>query len=244
MPTLVLVRHGRTEANTSGVLAGRTPGVHLDDTGREQARWLAQRLAVVPLVRVVSSPLERTVETARPIVGAQPEGVRLRRDRGLVECGYGSWTGRSLKELAREPLWRTVQTHPSAAAFPDGESLAEMAHRAVATVRRHEAELATEHGEGACWVAVSHGDVIKAVLADAYGLHLDHFQRIVVDPGSVSVVRYTPQRPFVVHVNDHGSDLAGLRPPAGRSRRRHARAGSGSDAVVGGGAGSAASASA
>jgi len=241
MPTLVLVRHGRTSANVSGVLAGRTPGVHLDQTGREQAERAGLRLAGVRLVRVVTSPLERTVQTARAVVRAQPEpgraGLRLRRDRGLVECGYGSWTGRPLKELTKDPMWKTVQTHPSAATFPGGESLADVQHRAVATVRRHEAEVAAEHGDGEVWVAVSHGDVIKAVLADALGLHLDQFQRIVVDPGSVSVVRYTAHRPFVLHVNDLGSDLSTLTPTKRRRRRGAARAGSGSDAVVGGGVG-------
>ena len=126
MPTLVLVRHGRTSANATGVLAGRTPGVHLDDTGRGQAQRAAERLAVLPLVRVVSSPLERTLETARALTAAQSGVLRVRRDKGLVECGYGAWTGRTLKELAREPLWRTVQAQPSAVVFPGGESLADV----------------------------------------------------------------------------------------------------------------------
>jgi len=241
VPTLVLVRHGRTPANVAGVLAGRAPGVHLDDSGRVQAERVGARLTGVRLVRVVSSPLERTVETARAVVRGQPEeqraGLRVRRERGLVECGYGSWTGRPLRELAKDPIWKTVQAHPSAATFPDGESLADVQHRAVAAVRRHDAEVAAEHGDQAVWAAVSHGDVIKAVLADALGLHLDQFQRIVVDPGSVSVVRYTAQRPFVLHVNDHGSDLSTLTPPKRRGRRGRSRAGAGSDAVVGGGAG-------
>ena len=238
MPTLVLVRHGRTSANATGVLAGRTPGVHLDDTGRGQAQRAAERLAVLPLVRVVSSPLERTLETARALTAAQSGVLRVRRDKGLVECGYGAWTGRTLKELAREPLWRTVQAQPSAVVFPGGESLADVQHRAVATVRRHDAEVEAEHGADACWVAVSHGDVIKAILADALGLHLDQFQRIVCDPASMSVVRYTSQRPFVLHVNDHGTDLTPLRPLARRRRRRAASC----DAAVGGGAGPAAGA--
>ena len=239
MPTLVLVRHGRTSANVSGVLAGRTPGVHLDQTGREQAERAGSRLAGVRLVRVVTSPLERTVQTARAVVRAQPEpgraGLRLRRDRGLVECGYGSWTGRPLKELTKDPMWKTVQTHPSAATFPGGESLADVQHRAVATVRRHEAEVAAEHGDGEVWVAVSHGDVIKAILADALGLHLDLFQRIVVDPSSLSVIRYTPLRPFVVSVNSLAGDLGGLNPSKKKTGKRSMRLAS--DAAVGGGSG-------
>lgn len=240
MPTLVLVRHGRTRANSDGVLAGRSPGVHLDDLGTQQAARAGERLAVLPLARVVSSPLERTVETARALVRAQPEPVQLRRDRGLVEVAYGEWTGRRLRELAKEKLWRTVQTHPSAVVFPEGEALAAVQHRAVAAIRRHDAEVEAEHGPDAVWSAVSHGDVIKSVVADAMGLHLDQFQRIVADPGSVTVIRYTPQRPFVLHLNDHGSDLTSLRPPV--RRRRSGRAASvSSDAAVGGGSGPSAS---
>jgi probable phosphomutase (TIGR03848 family) len=232
--TVVLVRHGRTPANSGGLLAGRAPGVHLDDVGRAQAEAVARRLGVLSLARVVSSPLERTIETARVIIRAQAADLRVRRDRGLTECGYGDWTGRALKELVKEPLWRTVQAHPSAVQFPGGESLADVQHRAVATVRRHDGEVAAEHGPHALWVAVSHGDVIKAVVADALGLHLDQFQRIVADPCSVTVIRYTPQRPFVVHLNDHGTDLSRLR-PAGKKGRRSMRLSS--DAPVGGGAG-------
>ena len=243
MPTLVLVRHGRTSANAGGVLAGRTPGVHLDETGRTQVRRAGERLSTLPLARIVTSPLERTVETAKALVAGQGDdrraGLRLRRDKGLIECGYGSWTGRPLKELAKEPLWRTVQAHPSGVVFPDGEAMAEVQHRSVAAVRRHDAETAQEHGDDAVWVAVSHGDVIKAILADALGLQLDQFQRIVVDPASVSVIRYTALRPFVLHVNDLGSDLSPLRPqPRKRRRGRRAAAAADSDAVLGGGSGS------
>ena len=215
MPTLVLVRHGRTPANAGGQLAGRTPGIHLDEVGREQAARLGERLAAVPVVRVVASPLERTVETAKALVNAHPNGLRLKRDRGLIEVGYGSWAGRPLKELTAEPLWQTVQSHPSGAVFPGGESLAAVQHRAVASVRRHDLEVAAQHAPEAVWVAVSHADVIKAVLADALGLHLDQFQRIVVDPASVSIVHYTAQRPYVLRLNDRGPDLTELTEPAG-----------------------------
>ena len=231
---MVLVRHGRTTANTSGVLAGRSKGVHLDERGQEQVRALGERLAGVPLAAVVSSPLERCRETAKAIVAAQGQPLRLRTERGLLECDYGSWTGRELKTLGKEPMWKTVQSHPSAAVFPDGETMAEMSARAVAAVRRWDGLVAQEHGPDAVWVAVSHGDVLKAVLADALGLHLDEFQRIVVDPASVSVVRYTPARPFVACMNTSSGDLSHLKPPA--RRRARSRAAS-SDAAVGGGAG-------
>jgi probable phosphomutase (TIGR03848 family) len=233
MATLVLARHGRTTANVSGVLAGRSKGVHLDERGLEQARAAAERLAGVPLAAVVTSPLERCRETARVIARRQEPHGKVTSERGLVECDYGSWTGRELKTLTKEPMWRTVQAHPSAAAFPDGESMAEMSSRAVAAIRKWDTRIEQEHGDSAVWVAVSHGDVIKAVLADALGVHLDAFQRIVVDPASLSVVRYTPMRPFVVTMNSTAGDLSHLRPPPRRRRSRKAS----SDAVVGGGAG-------
>jgi probable phosphomutase (TIGR03848 family) len=215
----------------SGVLAGRSKGVHLDERGVEQARSAADRLAGVPLAAVVTSPLERCRETARELVRPQQPRPRVSSERGLLECDYGEWTGRELKTLVKEPMWKTVQQHPSAAVFPgpEGEGLAQTQARAVAAVREWNAKL----GPDAVWLACSHGDVIKAILADALGLHLDQFQRIVVDPASLSVVTYTETRPFVVRINDTGGDVSGLIPPPRRKRRAKAS----SDAVVGGGAG-------
>ena len=235
MATVLLVRHGRTTANSDGTLAGRSPGVHLDDTGRDQSKAVATRMAALPLAALVSSPLVRCRETAAQIRAAQSAPVELRTDNRLLECGYGAWTGARLKQLAKEPLWRAVQSHPSSVTFPEGESMRDMAFRAVSGVREWDATVQEEHGPDAVWAAVSHGDVIKAVAADALGLHLDHFQRIVVDPASVTVIRYTPLRAFVVRLNDIGGDLAALRPP--KRRRRRPRS---SDAEVGGGAGPAA----
>lgn len=226
MTTVLLIRHGRTTANATGVLAGWTPGITLDDRGREQARALADRLADVPVSTAVVSPLERTQETADIILAGRDAVARHLDDR-VGECHYGAWTGLPLKQLARDPLWKVVQSHPSAAVFPEGESLPAMQHRAVSCVREWNRAL----GPNSVYAVVSHGDVIKAILADALGLHLDHFQRISVDPCSLSVVRYTDQRPFVERMNDTGGGLTGLIPSKGsRSRRR-------SDAVVGGGAG-------
>ena len=226
MATLILVRHGRTTANASGMLAGRLPGVKLDDTGTAQAERAAERLAAVPLAEVVTSPLERCRQTARAIVRAQPGSPRVSTDRGITECDYGEWQGRPLKDLAKEKLWATVQAQPSAAVFPGGESMAAMQARGVTAVRRQDALIEAEHGPGAVWVAVSHGDVIKSILADALGMHLDLFQRISVNPASVSIVRYSSARPDVVTTNTDAGDLSWLRaaPPS-------------TDAQVGGGAG-------
>jgi probable phosphomutase (TIGR03848 family) len=229
MATVVLVRHGRTEANASGILAGRSAGVGLDAVGLEQAVGVGDRLAVVPLHRLVCSPLERCRRTARAISLAQRGQCQIVAERRLTECDYGSWQGRTLKELSKEKLWRVVQAQPSAARFPGGESLGEMQARAVAAIRRIDAEVEAAAGLGAVWAAVSHADVIKAVLNDALGAHLDHFQRIQVDPASVSVIRYAPDRPFVMSMNTHAGDLSWLVTPRRAHRQR--------DAVVGGGAG-------
>ena len=234
MATLILVRHGRTTANVSGVLAGRSPGVLLDELGAQQAARTGERLAAVPLAAVVTSPLERCRQTAKPIAAAQGTAPKVVREKGITEVDYGEWTGQGLKTLAKEPLWKVVQGHPSGVVFPGGEAMAAMSTRSVSAVRRWDAALEAEHGPEAVWAAVSHGDVIKAVLADALGMHLDAFQRIVVDPASVSVVRYTSGRPFVLMMNTHDGDLGFLRQkPAARGRRRRGSA----DAAVGGGAG-------
>ena len=212
MTTVLLLRHGRTSANASGVLAGRSPGVELDDVGVRQAAEAATRIAPLPIRAVVSSPLRRCRQTARAVLDGHDLGLEMRTESGLIECGYGSWTGRKLRDLTKEKLWRTVQQRPSAVRFPDGEAMTEMSARAVATIRQWDQQLAAEHGDDALWVAVSHGDVIKAILADALGMHLDSFQRIMVDPASISVVHYAESQPFVLRMNSVGQDLQSLLP--------------------------------
>ncbi|MFC0623198.1 histidine phosphatase family protein [Kribbella deserti] len=239
MPTVILVRHGRSGANTSGILAGRSPGVNLDETGVTQVAAVAERLAALPLAAIVTSPLDRCKQTAAAIVTAQKNAqhaehtslLRPATDRRLTECGYGDWTGQKIAALAKDPLWAVVQQHPSAVTFPNGESMRAMQQRAVDAIRDHDARLAESHGADAVWVAVSHGDVIKAIVADALGQHLDTFQRIVVDTASTTIITYTPTRPFLVRLNDTGSELASLRPRPQAKRKSARRA---SDAVVGG----------
>lgn len=230
MPTCLLIRHGRTAANAQGVLAGTSPGVDLDDTGRDQAQQVAERLRGVRLAGLVSSPLERTRQTGEAIARVQSDNsnpVELLIDERIVECNYGDWTGRQLKKLSKEPLWKQVQGHPSAVTFPGGESMRAMQQRAVEAVRYWNMEF----GDKAVYALISHGDVIKAVVADALGMHLDQFQRISVDPGSMCIIEYTPLRPFVVRTNDTGSDLSFMHP---QKKKRKARS---SDAAVGGGGG-------
>jgi len=223
MPLVILVRHGRTPANAQGILAGWTPGVHLDDQGVAQAEAAAERLRPVSLSAIVSSPLERTVQTAEAIDRRQRRAPGIALDDRLGECRYGEWTNRPLAELAKSPLWRTVQERPSAVTFPEGESLPQMQARALAAVHEWNARL----GDRATYAIVSHGDVIKAILADALGTHLDQFQRIVVDPASISVIRYGARGVQVLHVNDRGSDLSSLARTR-RSRRVEGAVGGGS----------------
>lgn len=242
--TVILLRHGRSTSNTAGTLAGRSEGVDLDDKGREQAAGLIDRLGDLPIRAVVTSPLLRCRRTIEPL--AELMCLEPLVDERLAEVDYGEWTGRKIGELAKEELWRVVQAHPSAAVFPGGEGLAQVQARAVAAVREHDRRLSEEHQGDALWVACTHGDVIKSLIADAYGLHLDGFQRVTADPASVSVIRYTPLRPFVLHVNHTGGRLtAALRagpPPksdadgdkAEEPQQQPTEAVPSSDAVVGG----------
>ncbi|NMN98668.1 histidine phosphatase family protein [Antrihabitans stalactiti] len=206
--TVILLRHGVSTSNLAHTLAGRSPGVELTDRGREQAQALAERLGGLPIEEIVRSPLLRCEQTVEPL--AEKLGRASVVEDDLAEVDYGEWTGRKLAELLKEPLWKVVQRHASGAVFPGGEGLAQVQTRAVAAIRRHEARLAAQHERDVLWVACTHGDVIKSVLADAFGIHLDGFQRIVAEPASISVVRYTATSPYVWRVNDTGTDLSAL----------------------------------
>ena len=233
MATVLLLRHGRTTSNAGGTLAGHLP-TELDDVGQAQAVAVGVRLSAAGLVPnlVVTSPLIRCRQT----IAAVLPGVTAVDEPRLVECDYGDWSGQPLKTLAKQPLWQVVQAHPSAATFPGGESMASMSARAIAAVRDADARATEAYGPDAIVLACSHGDVIKAIVADAMGLHLDLFQRLSVDPASLTAIRYTPLRPFLLRLNDVGGDLAGLKPPKRRGRRSRKTM---SDAEVGGGAGAA-----
>jgi probable phosphomutase (TIGR03848 family) len=229
---VLLVRHGLT-APTGTVLSGWTPGIPLDDRGRAQAEALAARLAPVPLDAIITSPLERCRQTAEAIAAVGEGRPAVLEDERVGECHYGDWTGKPLKRLAREPLWRVVQAHPGAARFPGegGESIMDMQHRAVTAIMDWNERLGPE----AVYMICSHGDVIKSVIADSLGMHIDMLQRIQVDPCSLSAIRYTPLRPFVLRMNDTGGGVASLKKPEPRRSRATARREA--DAAVGGGAG-------
>ncbi len=229
--TVILLRHGRSTSNAAHTLAGRSEDVDLDETGRRQADAVVDRISGLPIRALVSSPQLRCRRTLEPL--ARRLGVQPLIDDRLAEVDYGEWTGRSISDLLNEPLWSVVQHQPSAAVFPGGEGLAQVQSRAVSAVRELDLRFAEDHGTDAIWVACTHGDVIKAVVADAVGVHLDGFQRFVVDTASISVIRYTRLRPFVVHVNHTGADLtAALTAPPPQSGDPQAAASG--DAAVGG----------
>lgn len=194
-----LVRHGRTPT-TGEVLPGRAPGLHLSDEGRAQAEAAAERIAALrrPPAAVYASPLERAVETARPI--AARLGLRVRIERGLLECDFGTWTGASLRALRRRRAWRTVQLLPASFRFPGGESFAEMQVRIVGAIDR----LGERH-QGASFVAVSHADPIKAAVAATAGMPLDLLQRLVVSPCSVTALVRSQSTNHVLCVNTTAS---------------------------------------
>jgi len=201
MGTVLLIRHGRSVANVEGILAGRAPGVFLDEVGEATASALGEKFADLPIAHVVSSPLDRTLQTADLAFGSRfPRSI----EEQINECDYGDWQGRILSELATEPLWKTVQDEPDLMTFPNGESMQSMANRAIAAIRAWDEKLTAEFGSDVIWVAISHGDVIKALCADALSLPLRNFQRISIEPASVSVVQYGKDSAKLHKLNDTG----------------------------------------
>jgi probable phosphomutase (TIGR03848 family) len=202
---ILMVRHGQTPT-TGTSLPGRAPGLHLAETGQQQAEAVAARIAELDRVDAIyASPLERARETAAPIGKAR--GLKVSIDKGLLECDFGDWTGSLLKDLMKLPEWQTVQKFPSGFRFPNGESFTDMQSRMVNTLDR----LRAVHPGGVV-VVVSHADPIKAAVAQAMGTHLDLFQRIVISTCSVSAVAYGTTGPVVLTVNSTGGSLKELRP--------------------------------
>lgn len=194
MTTLFLVRHAVTP-DTGHRLTGWTEGVGLSDEGKKQAEIAATGLAHLDFEAIYSSPIDRTMETARAI--AKPHGMRVRSMKGLGEIQYGGWTNKSLKSLMRTKLWDTVQRFPSAARFPDGESVREVQTRSVTEIEK----IAAAHPKGKV-CCVSHGDVIKLIAAHYLGVHIDLYQRIVIGPASVSVISLSTFGPRILALNN------------------------------------------
>ena len=206
---LVLIRHAHSEANAAGILSGRLPNVHLSEKGVEQSEHLAVRLGNFPLSTLRVSPMERCFETICPWINSivLPNNPRFEPmiDQELTEVDYGSWSGKKLAVLSKNKLWKTVQEAPSRMYFPNGEGIAQMQSRAMTSV--HEAVSTKVKGAA---VIVSHGDVIKSIVASALGMHLDEFQRIVIDPASISILDFSTTKPRVLLLNDSRSVVTEL----------------------------------
>ncbi len=199
-----MVRHGKTPS-TGKLLPGRAKGLHLSDTGKQEALVVAERLSKIKKVAAIyASPLERARETAAPIAKALKQKVII--NKGLLECDFGDWTGEELAKLMKLPEWSNVQRAPSTFRFPKGESFTEMQTRMVSTLD----DMRKKHSGGVV-ICVSHADPIKAAVAHAMGTHIDLFQRIVISTCSVTAVSYSSFGPVVLTVNSTGGDLSELR---------------------------------
>lgn len=219
MTLMLLVRHAVTDA-TGKRLSGSTPGIHLSEEGRAEAKGLAERLGPLKLTAVYASPLERCVETAEPIASGRRLEIGILAD--LEEVGYGQWAGRPIAGLMKTKLWRRIQLLPSSVEFPGGETLSGAQRRAVAALDA----IAARSPRGVI-AAVTHADVIRLALAHYAGVHIDLFQRFTVSPASVSALVLGDRIPRILRVNDTGTlaDLAGRERPLGsaNSHRRPRR---------------------
>lgn len=195
MSIVMLIRHGENDYVKKGRLAGRKPGVHLNEKGRAQARSAAKTLAKAKLKAVYASPLERTMETAQPI--AEAHGLEVIPREGLLEVNYGKWQDRTLKQVARQKLWKLVQNHPSQARFPEGESFADAQHRIITEIET----LCGMHKVKDMFVCVGHSDMIKLAVAYYLGTPLDLFQRIIVQPGSITTLHIAKGGIRVINLN-------------------------------------------
>ncbi|HBX69202.1 MAG TPA: phosphoglycerate mutase [Chloroflexi bacterium] len=200
MTTILLIRHGENEYVAKGRLAGRLPGVHLNDNGRQQAESVAQALAEAPIQAVYSSPMERCLETAQPLAAAL--GLEVALQDGLIEVDFGEWQDKTLKELSRRKLWKVVQGNPSRMQFPGGETFANAQQRIVQTLEA----LNQQHDPKDLIVCFSHSDLIKLVISYYLGQPLDLFQRIMIAPASISTLHLGEMGAQVMNVN-HGASL-------------------------------------
>lgn len=215
MASVILVRHSRSTANTAGVLAGQAPGISLDETGFTQAQGLTARIGDVLISRVISSPLQRCIETISPWHEKYGK-TEIEIDNNFIESDYGSWTGEKLSELAKEPLWKSVQKSPSTVTFPEGESFQAMFKR----VSNGLDSIIDKLAENDNVIVVSHGDIIKLAIAKILGLPIDNFQKLVIDPASISIVKVEnsgthddeehSRRTALISMNESGTPLSKL----------------------------------
>jgi probable phosphomutase (TIGR03848 family) len=206
---VVLIRHAHSQANLAGVLSGRRPNVHLSKEGIEQAKDLARRLGDFTPHEIRISPMERCLETITPWLNQKSDSKAIKRkpviDHGLTEVDYGDWSGKKLSVLSRNKLWTVVQNTPSQMYFPKGEGILEMQTRALQSIHN-----SIDKKAKAPLVIVSHGDVIKSIVAASLGMHIDEFQRIIIDPSSISVIDFSLVKPRVLLLNDNRAVVTDL----------------------------------
>lgn len=213
MSLVILIRHGHSSANQSGILSGQTPGVHLSNRGIAQANELSQRLGKIRVKKLLVSPLERCVETITPWLAEFGARIVPHFDENLIEMDYGQWSGKTLRSLSTQRLWKTVQAHPSRVRFPQGESMVGMQERAMRSVHTAISARGTGH-----ILAISHGDVIKAIITSALGLHLDDLQRFVIDPASITIIDFESSKPKILLMNDSSSRVTEILSSPHKSR--------------------------
>lgn len=205
MSRIVLLRHAHSTANLKNVLAGRTPGVLLSTKGEKQAELLVERIGDVRFDAIALSPIQRCSQTLAPWLAFRGREHTPEFDEGLSEVDYGEWSGKSLATLRRKKLWGIVQNFPSQMVFPQGESLLDMQSRALRSFHR----INNLKGDKPRLI-VSHGDVIKAIVAHALGMHLDQFQRLVIDPASITVIETEHGVSRLISFNDSKGALGTL----------------------------------
>ncbi len=207
MATIILLRHAHSSANSEGILAGRKVGISLSERGREESQDVARRLSGIEFRHIHVSPLERCSQTLEPLLKSK-EGSRIQtltlEDR-VIEMDYGKWSGEKLSKLAKKQLWKEIQTSPSKVTFPDGESFKAMKKRSMNLVN----ELLKEKGD-AVHLIVSHGDVIKVIVASLLGMKLDGFQSLVIDPASITVFQGNAKQVRMVAFNDSHTPVHSL----------------------------------
>jgi len=208
---IYLVRHGRTPANEKGILAGRTPGIKLDIVGTAQAQKVADVLSNIKFSIVIVSPLQRCQETSTIILNRQKVKPNVLTSDGVNECDYGDWSNKKLSVLRRKPLWKTIQERPSIVEFPNGEKMVDMLDRFKFTIMDESKNLKSDEN----MLVISHGDPIRSFIADCLGLHLDQFQKISIDPCSISIVNFSEKDNRVITVNSRNQVEA---PKKGRKK--------------------------
>lgn len=206
MSTVILIRHARSSANAAGILAGQTPGVRLDPTGVEQSFRLAEILGAISIAKVFISPLERCLDTISPWISQHGKNAEIHSDSRIIEPDYGLWSGKNLDELRTQPLWDLVQNSPREVTFPSGESLLDVWER----TKSFYSSLREFSDQEINVVVVSHGDIIKFLIAQIVDLEMNKFQNLVIEPASVSIARFEKDSSRLIQSNRTDISIASI----------------------------------